>query len=177
MKYLLLMMVFAFGGLLVFGYAEGEDTVANIYVPEFTWEEIRAIYQRRTTLEAHSRSMQRFHACLEGVKRDLGRGKITLAAATTAVCQAGDREGRSFHCALHSSEAPLPKREQVALLLLRHLREEMPPGEGPLGRESVLDGLRCELGSWPGINPATLEALVAEETEFAESLMDNASAR
>jgi hypothetical protein len=173
-KYLLLMMMVAAGGFLAFGCTQGEEC-ANVYVPDLSWDEIREICQRREALEGRLRSTQRFHDSLGGIKRDLWRGKLTLAAAADALCEAGTREGHTFRRVLDGEET-LSQRERMALLLLRHLREEKSAGTAPSGRVSVADELGCELASWPGLNPAALDALAAEKDWVAESLSDNASA-
>ncbi len=164
MKYLLLLAVIAAGGFVIFAHAQGGDAVVNPYAPDLTWEDLQAIYRRRDALAARWESTHRFHNCLEATKRDLWQGKRTLAAAADALCEAGTREGYTFDCVPHAGDLDLSKRERAALILLRHLREETGTAAVPSGRESVPDELRCELASWPGVNPATLETLATEDS-------------
>ena len=167
MKYLLCLLMFAAGAFLAFGSRQEEEFV-NPHVPDLSWDDIRAIYRRRTTLREQWGSARRFHDCLAGIKCDLWRRRLTLAAAADALSEASIREGRDRFVP-NPAEEKLPLRERMALLLLRHLREDAPAWASPSERQTLQDEMRCELASWPGVQQATLAILADEDVWFAEA--------
>lgn len=168
MRYLFVSLLIGVGVFLVFVQTQGREAPGRPDAATLTWDDLRAIHGEREVLQARCRGEQRFCACLNSVKRDLWAGKTTLAGAAAAVHEAARAHHQTFLAVLRSRYPGLPVREAVALVLLTHLREESRGGTGPAGRESVPDCMRCELWSWSGVSPTTLDILTAEDAAAAE---------
>jgi hypothetical protein len=166
MKYLLIPLLALFLGVfLTLARVSGGDTEDHACerVPDYSWNEIQAIWRQRDALQARGRASARFLAVLDAVKAQLWQGRLTLAAAADTLEEASRRDNPTFLAHRYRSRPELPRREALALALLAHLRvelEDRPARENPV---ATLAGLRGQLLSWPGVSPATLETLAAEE--------------
>jgi len=96
MKYLVLTVLLATAGFLVFAQTRDDEAAETTRVPAYTWDDLRAIDRQREALNERAHVVQRFHTCLERVKRDLWQGKTTLAAASDVLHEAARLDGDRF---------------------------------------------------------------------------------
>jgi len=169
-KYLLPYLI-VFGALVGLAFAHWEpgsglDEKRNVTrLPDYTWEEMRAIDEEAARVEERARGVFRCHSFLEEIKDQLRAGKLSLADAADALHEAARRDNSGFLRSLDWGFPDSAFREKFALVLLGHLREELRGGAVPGMKVHILEELSCDLTAWPEVSAATLDALCEAEAE------------
>src|SRR5262249_40965707 len=116
----------AVGAFLVWGRpGAGDEEAPPLVIPEYGWEEIRAIWDEGERLDAQGHAAGRFSATLEKAKADLLAGGASLAEVADGVTAAARRDKPGFLKRVQGRYPALSPRASVALTLLGHLRGEL----------------------------------------------------
>ena len=117
--------------------------------PDYSWDEMRAIFAREKELDEQLKRIQRYHKNQDEILGRLRSERLSLReAAMTLEAEARDEQARILEL-LEDRYPAFSSVEQMALLLLEHL-------ENDGCRPERIEQLRCEMTTWSKADPTLI---------------------